>query len=124
MEYNGKQNECEFDHLESNQCRIENQIYKVNDFCIAVQPDSIKREIFTNGPVIGQMVPFTDFLAYKEGSYHKTPEGFKFNGYHIVKIVGWSKSIDGYDEWIIENSFGNNWGENGYARMLGGRGDH
>ena len=70
------------------------------------------------------MVPYTDFLAYKEGSYHKTAEGFKFNGYHIVKIVGWQKSIDGSDEYIIENSFGETWGEKGYAKMLGSRGDH
>lgn len=36
MEYQGKQNECAVDHLESNQCRIENQIYKVNDYCLAI----------------------------------------------------------------------------------------
>lgn len=53
MEYTGKKAECEVDHLESNQCRIENQIYKVNDFCLSMQGESIKREIFTNGPVIG-----------------------------------------------------------------------
>jgi len=122
-EYKGQKNECEIDHLESNQCRIENQIYKVNDFCLAMQSDSIKREIVTNGPIIGQMQPYTDFLAYKEGTYHKTPESFKFNGYHIVKIIGWSQSIDGSDEWIVENSWGETWGENGYARIVGGRGD-
>lgn len=123
MEYNGKKNECEPDHLESNQCRIENHIYKVNDFCIAIQGENIKRELYINGPVIAQMVPFTDFLAYKEGSYHKTGESFKFNGAHIVKIIGWQQSIDGSVEWIIENSWGTTWGEDGYAKMLGGRGD-
>lgn len=69
------------------------------------------------------MVPYTDFLAYKEGSYHKTNEAFKFNGQHIVKIVGWSTSMEGGDEWIIENTWGDSWGENGYAKILGGRGD-
>lgn len=88
-----------------------------------MQPESIKREIFKNGPVIGQMQPFTDFLAYKEGSYHKTNEAFKFNGQHIVKIVGWSSSIDGGDEWIIENTWGDSWGEKGYGKIIGGRGD-
>jgi len=69
------------------------------------------------------MVPYTDFLAYKEGSYHRTQEAFKFNGYHIVKIVGYSKSIDGNIEWIVENSWGKDWGEEGYVKMIGGRGD-
>jgi len=123
MEYEGKTDECEVDHMENNMCRIENQIYKVNDYCISFQAESIKREIFKNGPVIGQIQPYTDLLAYKEGSYHKTQEGFKFNGQHIVKIVGWTQSVEGGEEWIIENSWGETWGEKGYARVLGGRGD-
>ena len=56
------------------------------------------------------MLPFTDFLAYKEGSYHRTPESFKFNGYHLVKLIGWSKAMDGSTEWIAENSWGPDWG--------------
>jgi len=75
--------------MESNQCRVENQIYKINDFCIAIQPENLQREIYKNGPIVGQMVPYTDFLAYKEGTYHRTDSAFKFNGNHVVKIVGW-----------------------------------
>ena len=120
MEYEGKKNECEVDHLESNYCRIDNQIYKLQDYCISFQGESMKREIFKNGPVIGQLQPFTDFLAYKEGSYHKTPEAFKFSGQHLVKIVGWQSSISGGDDWIIENTWGDTWGENGYAKVMKG----
>lgn len=69
------------------------------------------------------MLPFTDFLAYKEGSYHRTPESFKFNGYHLIKLIGWSKAMDGSTEWIAENSWGADWGSDGYVRILGGRGD-
>lgn len=69
------------------------------------------------------MMPYTDFLAYKEGSYHRTPESFKFNGYHLVKLIGWTKAMDGSTEWIAENSWGEDWGEKGYMRILGGRGD-
>jgi cathepsin B len=123
MPYGGKAMECEVDHLEGNQCRLEQQIYKVNDYCLAMQGENLKREIFKNGPVLGQMTPFTDFLAYKEGTYHKTPESFKFNGQHVVKILGWSSSIDGNDEWIVENTWGETWGEKGYVKMVGGRGD-
>lgn len=69
------------------------------------------------------MLPYTDFLAYKSGSYHRTPDSFKFNGYHLIKLVGWTKSMDGSTEWIAENSWGPDWGEDGYVRVLGGRGD-
>ena len=35
MEYAGKKNECDIEHFEINTCRVENHVYKVNDFCIA-----------------------------------------------------------------------------------------
>lgn len=31
--------------------------------------------------------------------------------------------MDGSTEWIIENTWGQDWGDNGYARILGGRPD-
>lgn len=123
MEYKGTKNECEVDHLESNMCRVDSQFYRIQDYCISYQAENIMREIIQNGPVIGQITPFTDFLAYKDGLYHRSEGAFKFNGQHIVKIVGWSKSMDGSTEWIIENSWGSDWGENGYARVHGGKGD-
>lgn len=124
MPYKGlKAQECDVDHFETNECRVDNQIYKLSDICISIQEESIKREIFKYGPVVSQMLPFTDFLAYKEGSYHRTPESFKFNGYHLVKLLGWTKAMDGSTEWIAENSWGPDWGMNGYMRVLGGRGD-
>lgn len=64
------------------------------------------------------MTVYTDFLPYREGSYHRTEDSFKFNGQHIVKIIGWDRSTEGQDFWIIENVWGSDWGENGYARIL------
>lgn len=63
------------------------------------------------------MNAYTDFLAYGEGTYHKTADAMKFNGQHIVKIIGWTKSMDGSTEWIIENTWGEDWGEKGYAKI-------
>ena len=92
--------------------------YKVIDYCLAQDDIGIKREILQNGPVIAQMVVYTDFLTYKEGVYHRTEDAFRFNGQHIVKIIGWDRQGDGHEFWLIENSFGEDWGENGYARIL------
>ena len=64
------------------------------------------------------MVVFTDFLTYKEGLYHRTEDSFKFNGQHIVKILGWDKSSEGNEFWLIENVWGEDWGENGFAKIL------
>lgn len=37
----------------------------------------------------------------------------------MLKLVGYSQSMEGGTEWIVENSWGEDWGENGYAKVLG-----
>lgn len=56
------------------------------------------------------MAAFTNVLAYKEGSYHRAQDSFRYPGVHIVKIVGWTSRMDGDEEWIVENSWGEDWG--------------
>lgn len=114
--YVGEKEEC--DDISENECRVSNSIYKVIDYCLAQEEEGIKREILKNGPVIGQMTIYTDILIYKDGVYHRTEDAFKFNGQQIVKIVGWDKTQDGQDFWIIENTWGSDWGEDGFIKIL------
>jgi hypothetical protein len=94
--YNGTKNQCDAEeHLETNECRLNNNIFKVIDYCLAQEDKGIKQEIIKNGPVIAQMVVYTDFLTYKSGLYHRVDDSFKFGGQHIVKIVGWDRQGDG-----------------------------
>lgn len=88
--------------------------------CIATEVEGIKREIMTNGPVLGQLSPYTDLLTYSSGVYQRTNDAFKYNGNHIFKVVGWETSPEGNSNWIVENSWGSDWGENGYARIASG----
>lgn len=110
--------ECTLETMAENECRQANNIYKVVDFCLAQDLDGVKREIMTNGPVLGQLYPYTDFLAYSSGYYQRTPEAFKYNGNHVVKVLGWEKTPDGQSAWIIENSWGPSWGENGFGNVV------
>ena len=71
----------------------------------------------TNGPVLGQLNPFTDMLTYSEGVYTRTQDSFRFPGQHIFKILGWEASPDGESYWIVENQWGPDWGDNGYAKI-------
>jgi len=36
---------------------------------------------------------------------------------HAVAMVGWGKTPDGREYWILRNSWGESWGENGYFRL-------
>jgi len=83
-------------------------------------PDSIKEKlkkaIYNNGPVIGAMLAYSDLKHYSEGIYSHPgtePQGVLNHG---IVILGWG-SQGGKDYWICKNSWGKNWGENGYFRI-------
>lgn len=116
--YTKGEEECTQDTVAENECRQSNNIYKVVDFCLASEVEGVKREIMTNGPVLGQLDPFTDFLTYSSGQYQRTQESFRYNGKHVVKVVGWDMTPDGNSAWIIENTWGPSWGENGYGYVV------
>ena len=66
------------------------------------------------------MSPYTDMLTYSSGVYSRTQEAFKFQGNHIFKVLGWETSPDGGSYWIVENTWGTDWGEGGYGKIASG----
>jgi cathepsin B len=102
--------------------------HKADGYCILFGEDDIKREIFKNGPVFSVMTIHVDFLTYKSGIYTKGDEVPKFQGHHGLKIIGWGvengsevEPNAGNKYWIVQNSWGEDWGENGYARISMGQ---
>lgn len=78
-------------------------------------PTGIKEWVSTNGPVSACFVVYQDFFSYKSGVYtHVT--GSQAGG-HCVTIVGYDDN-PGY--WICKNSWGTNWGEQGFFRIAYG----
>lgn len=82
---------------------------------------TIKKEIMTNGPVETTMMVYEDFMNYREGVYHHV-DG-KFLGGHAIKLVGWGQTEEGVKYWIMANSWGEGWGEQGYFRIQEGNSD-
>ena len=41
----------------------------------------------------------------------------------MVKIVGWETLPDETQAWIVENTWGEDWGENGFAKISSGQGE-
>jgi cathepsin B len=84
---------------------------------------AIQSEIMTNGPVQASFRTFSDYGAeYFYGNptriYHRSKEA-TLDGGHAVRIIGWG-SEGGVDYWLIANSWGLRWGDDGIFRMRRG----
>jgi C1A family cysteine protease len=76
---------------------------------------AMKEWISTKGPVAACFKVYDDFYAYHSGVYrHVTGD---FLGGHCVCVIGYNDT-DGC--WICKNSWGSNWGENGFFRIAYG----
>lgn len=74
--------------------------------------ESAMQDLMTKGPIITGFRVYNDFMSYKSGVYHHVTGGFL--GGHAVKVLGWGTDQNGVDYWIAANSWGADWGMNGF----------
>jgi hypothetical protein len=79
----------------------------------------IKAEIYARGPV-ATTINADPLRDYEGGILDDESASTSTN--HIVSIVGFGKDSDtNQDYWIIRNSWGEYWGEMGFARIAAGK---
>jgi cathepsin H len=115
--------------------------YKAVDMPCTVNPDNFALEViggsvnitegdevqlaqalYNHGPVsVGYQVA-TDFRDYVSGVYTSTIcKGTTMDINHAVTAIGYGvDSVSGMDYWLIKNSWGETWGEQGYFKMQRG----
>ncbi|XP_005997289.1 tubulointerstitial nephritis antigen-like [Latimeria chalumnae] len=109
-----------------------NDIYQSTPpYKLSSDEKEVMKEIMENGPVQAIMDVHEDFFVYKSGIYQRTPvsrgkpEQYRRHGTHSVKIIGWGEERQHNGEnakyWIAANSWGRNWGEDGYFRISRGK---
>jgi len=76
--------------------------------------EQIQAAVMTVGAVEVGFFVMEDFMNYKSGVYHYT-SGVQLGG-HAVKVVGWGHELEQF-YWIVQNSWGSSWGENGFFRI-------
>ncbi len=97
--------------------------YYVGGFYGACNELEMLLEVFKNGPVAVGFEVYNDFFNYKGGIYHHTGIEDRFNPWevtnHAVLVVGYGEE-NGVAFWTVKNSWGADWGEEGYFRIRRG----
>jgi hypothetical protein len=104
-------------------------VYKVHEGVKDAR--NIMSEIFRWGPVCTSFFVYEDFYSFdpkKDGVYIHDPSFSTKTGGHAVEIVGWGEYKDPMKPkakpipfWWIKNSWGPQYGYNGYFRFLRGK---
>uniref|UniRef100_A0AC35EUK5 Uncharacterized protein n=1 Tax=Panagrolaimus sp. PS1159 TaxID=55785 RepID=A0AC35EUK5_9BILA len=91
--------------------------FKISNYIYLTDENAIANALYNNGPILFSMV-CPSALQYYTGGVFSMDEGICMAdkiGYHSPVIVGYSS-----DYWIVKNSWGTYWGENGYLRLKRG----
>merc|ERR1711872_1069944 len=78
----------------------------------------MKKMVYTHGAVLAGVWVNRDLQNYRSGVFSGCPDGqTRIN--HAISVVGYGTE-NGVDYWLIKNSWGTWWGDNGYFKLKRG----
>lgn len=101
-------------------CKIPDEyyVYKVDAFgYLGGGEDKMMQEIYQRGPISCGIAVTDEFLNYTGGIFEDKTNATDID--HDISIVGYGVE-NGTKYWIMRNSWGTYWGEEGFARVIRG----
>ena len=87
--------------------------------CVISPVAVTKQAIYTYGPLNAYMYATDNFSYYTSGIFEDPGiDVLPCQTNHVVQLVGWGHDpVKNKDYWIAKNSWGTNWGENGWFKV-------
>lgn len=110
--------ESKFEYTPGNQACVmqpgwQQEITKPAGYTKLLTPAKMKEWISLSGALTATFAVYADFRSYTSGVYKWNGKA-KYEGHHAVCVVGYN---DTTQAWICKNSWGQNWGDNGYFEI-------
>lgn len=89
--------------------------WKVSEFGKVNGADNMKKELYARGPIACGVAADDDFYYGYTGGVYSSTSTEQID--HAITVVGWGQNDTDGEYWIVRNSWGTYWGENGYFRI-------
>jgi Papain family cysteine protease len=89
------------------------------DTYVVIGQNSIKWDLMRNGPLTYAVWSTPAFADHKKGDIYMGDIDNPDGSYHEVVVYGWQDATGGESgSWLIINSWGSDWGDNGRGRIM------